>query len=148
MRGTAKICIHSEEDLLEAWSKIEKESCMLWCDGTAEVVKSSSRTTKRALPLQSSSESDDDYGSDVSKKKTSALQEKNSRIEEYIEQLKDKHQDKYSRIQYRLWAEMVDVGTHKSIDDAPGAPMFTAGGKQGKIANLHSHKHLQKWLHR
>ena len=46
MRGTAKICIHSEEDLLEAWSKIEKESCMLWCDGTAEVVKSSSRTTK------------------------------------------------------------------------------------------------------
>ena len=68
------------------------------------------------------------------KKKTSALQEKKSRIEEYIEQLKDKHQDKYSRIQYRLWAEMVDVGTHKSIDDAPGAPMFTAGGKQGKIA--------------
>ena len=78
MRGATKICIHSEEDLLEAWSKIEKESCMLWCDGTTEVVKGSSRTTKRALPLQSSSESNDEESvmSKKKKKKTSALQEK------------------------------------------------------------------------
>ena len=60
---------------------------------------------------------------------------KNSRIEEYIEQLKDKHQDRYTRIQYRLWAEMLNVGTHKSLDDAPCAPIFTADrAKQSKVA--------------
>ena len=65
------------------------------------------------------------------RKKLSALEEKNAHIEEFIVQLKDKHKDSFNRIKYRLWAEMLDVGTHKSLDEAPNAPMFT-GVKHGK----------------
>ena len=65
------------------------------------------------------------------KKKMSALEEKNERIEDFIRKLHDKHKDKFSKIQHRLWAEMLDVGTHKSMDEAPAVPMFS-GAKAGK----------------
>ena len=50
MKGTIKVCIHSQEDLTEVWRKIEKESCVLWCDGAAEVAKTPSKD-KRTLYL-------------------------------------------------------------------------------------------------
>lgn len=46
----------------------------------------------------------------------SLLDEKNNRIEEIVLSLREKHGDKYNTIQYRLWAEMIDVGTHKYVD--------------------------------
>ena len=138
MRGTTKVCIHSDEDLVEVWRNIEKGSCELWCDGAVEATRANKRSMPLPSALRCSSDSDDDsYAAERKKKKkkkgTSALKEKNARIETHIEELKKKHQDKFTSIQYRLWAEMLDVGTHKSFDDAPCAPMFTRV-KQGKPA--------------
>ena len=45
----------------------------------------------------------------------SALDEKNRRVEKFSSSLQEKHGDKFTKIQYRLWAEMVDVGTHKYV---------------------------------
>ena len=33
-----------------------------------------------------------------------------------MKSLRDAHKEKYTTIQYRLWAEMIDVGTHTSFD--------------------------------
>ena len=51
------------------------------------------------------------------KKTATALEAKNERIEDIImKSLRDAHKEKYTTIQYRLWAEMIDVGTHTSFD--------------------------------
>ena len=47
------------------------------------------------------------------KKKLSSLEEKSNRVEGLIHTLKEKHGDEYTTIQYRLWAEMIDIGTHR-----------------------------------
>jgi len=41
------------------------------------------------------------------------LDAKNNRVEEVVTNLRQKHGTRYTTVQYRLWAEMVDVGTHK-----------------------------------
>jgi uncharacterized radical SAM superfamily Fe-S cluster-containing enzyme len=47
------------------------------------------------------------------RKKVSALEEKNERIEEMVRNLRKKHDDRHTSIQYRLWSEMIDIGTHR-----------------------------------
>ena len=47
------------------------------------------------------------------KRKLSALGETNNRVEDVVSTLRGKHSDQYTTIQYRLWAEMIDVGTHR-----------------------------------
>ena len=45
MKGTSRLCIHSEVDLDEIWSKILRGvhvACTLWCDGLAPQEKSKS----------------------------------------------------------------------------------------------------------
>lgn len=58
------------------------------------------------------------------RRKLSALEEKNERVEKVIAALREKHANKFTTIQYRLWSEMVDVGTHKSLDQPPNIPAF------------------------
>ena len=91
----------------------------MWCDGVVEGKSSSKRpvtTVSQTWDSSSESDAEDSLKSTrrKKKKKLSALEEKNARIEEFIVQLKDKHKDNFNRIQYRLWAEMLDVGTHRS----------------------------------
>ena len=45
----------------------------------------------------------------------SALQEKNKRIDKTVVLLREKHSGRFTTIQYCLWAEMLDVGTHRCI---------------------------------
>ena len=47
------------------------------------------------------------------KRKLSALGEKNNRVEDIVSTLRGKHSDQYTTIQYRLWTEVIDVGTHR-----------------------------------
>jgi len=47
------------------------------------------------------------------RKRVSVLDAKNNRVEEVVTNLRQKHGTRYTTVQYRLWAEMVDVGTHK-----------------------------------
>ena len=104
-------------------------ACTLWCE---------------LAPPQDDyydgSESDPDYLSPPplkKKKKVSAIDEKNQRIEDIMQSIQAKHGDKFTKIQYRLWAEMVDVGTHKSLEEAPSVPMFgRKGGRQTQASAL------------
>ncbi len=101
---------------------------MLWCDG---------RQQKRAH--QSSPGSDEDVpAGDVSKSKRSkktksfASEEKQERVETLKTKLRGKHGTAHTPIQYTLWAEMIDVGTHSSIDEPPSVPMFQGKARHSK----------------
>ena len=105
LKGMTRVCMHSEDNLIEIWHKIgQGEACALWCDGVVEG-KSSYKlpVTTVSQTWDSSSESDAEDSSKSTrrkkKKKLSALEEKNARIEEFIVQLKDKHNDSSNRIQ-------------------------------------------------
>ena len=49
------------------------------------------------------------------KYKVSALQEKNKQIDKTLVLLREKYSGRFTTIQYRLWAEMLDLGTHRCI---------------------------------
>ena len=73
---------------------------VLWCEGVG---------------YHAGSDSDDDFPKNRHKKRKrmSAMEEKNERIEDVVKSLRKKHEDCYTSIQYRLWAEMMDIGTHR-----------------------------------
>ena len=39
-------------------------------------------------------------------------------------ELKEKHGNKFNKIQYKLWAEALDVGRHKSKEEPPLGPIW------------------------
>ena len=78
-------------------------------------IQTVSLTEKRVLPNEK-------------KARTQSDKVKVDRIECTIKQLQDLHKDKFSNLQYRLWAEMIDVDSHKSLDYPPNVPAF--GGMQ------------------
>ena len=49
--------------------------------------------------------------------------------EEYKTKLKDKHGDKFTSFQFKLWAEMLTSGVHNDLDVPPAASMF---GRESK----------------
>ena len=52
--------------------------------------------------------------------------------EEHEQELQEKRGTKYTRFQYKLWAEMLASGVHDNMDEPPAASMFTRGMKHQK----------------
>ena len=103
IRSNSKISVRDESDVQDVWDYVrKKESITLWCDGVSCL----------------SSDSDDEFDKPSRRKKrkrASALDEKNSKVEEIVYELRERHKECFTTIQYRLWAEMVQVGTHKLV---------------------------------
>lgn len=109
MKSGSKVWIRGVSDMEDVWAFVRKgDSITLWCNGIGA----------SAIRDQSSSETESEDDSmprkpKRKKRKKSALEEKNDRVEEIFAKLRKKHGTKCSTLQYRYWAEMVDVGTHK-----------------------------------
>ena len=58
-------------------------------------------------------------------KKKTRRQEKEDEVETIFQNLHKKHNDEYSVPQLRLWARMVQCGTHDDYDNPPQVPMIT-----------------------
>ena len=65
----------------------------------------------------------------------SAMEERKERVEEIKSKLHEMHGTSFSPLQYTLWAEMVAVGTHKSLENPPHVQMFTGKVKKPKPEN-------------
>jgi len=78
----------------------------------------------------SDEESDSESKGKSKKKRKSALEERKEHVEDVKSELREKHGDSYTPLQYTLWAEMICVGTHKSLDNPPQVQMFTGKRKQ------------------
>ena len=106
IKSGCKLAICSTADMEEVWkSRTKGDNVTLWCYGPRY--------------KNGSDESDSDEGTRSSSKKkrrkTTALEEKSKRVESTVSSLKEKHGSKFTTIQYRLWGEMIDVGTHKYV---------------------------------
>ena len=76
----------------------------LWCN---RVVKGNDETS------ENESDQEEESRPRSKKKKLSALEKKNERVETLVEKLRKKHSGKFTTLQLRLWAEVVDGGTWK-----------------------------------
>ena len=100
-RGCCKLSTCSPADIEEVWKCACKgENITLWCNGPKQT------------RIEIGSDSDEDVPKQRKKQKRCALDEKNRRVEKLASSLREKHGDTFTKIQYRSWAEMVDVGTH------------------------------------
>ena len=123
LKGNSKVSIISAADVNDVWASVKKgESISLWCDRV--------RVWSKRKADDSESNSDSDNSSDVDtavqknkkrkkrkkkKQKLSAMEERNERIEKNISSLREKHGDKFTMIQYRMWSELIDNGKHRWV---------------------------------
>ena len=112
VKGGTKVWIRTESYVQDVWNFVHYgENVSLWCHG----VHIASASKKHSS--ESGSDSDESLSRKPKKKKrkkkVSVLDAKNNRVEEVVTNLRQKHGTQYTTIQYRLWAEMLDVGTHK-----------------------------------
>ena len=129
-KGTTRIWIRTESDLGELLRIMQSKSPTLWCDG----VEQQKRKKRSKLPaLEGSSDSDNDQHSQTAKKKRkTANEDKESRVDDTMDKLREKHGTKWSNIQYRVWAETMVGGRHTSYDHPPkGAYFKRSKGSQG-----------------
>lgn len=128
LKGQTKLWIQNESDLKDVWDLLKKGSIStLWCDGHHTKQKPSENASD-------SEHSDSERPKRKKPRKGSAVEDKRERVEGIKAELCEKHGSSYTPLQYSLWAEMVDVGTHTSLEEAPSAPMFVGKTPKPKKA--------------
>ena len=115
-KGGNKVWIRTASDVQDVWSFVRGNTAVtLWCHG----ISTSATKGKRRKDCSSESDSDSDDSSKYKrrrkkkKRKKSAFEEKTNRVEELVTKLRQKHGSRYNTIQYRIWAEVTDVGSHE-----------------------------------
>lgn len=124
-----KMWIKNRLDLTDVWKLVHKgERVTLWSMGTA-----TEPTNGQKRPLEKNGEEP------VSKraKAQSISEEKKARLADYEHQLQQKHGDKYSRFQIKIWAEALASGQYSDLDNPPGYAMF--GREKDKKSNKDGH---------
>ena len=76
------------------------------------------------------------------RKKKSIQEEKLERIDDLIDQLKEKHDTMYNAMQYRIWAETIDLGRHSSLEMKPKESI--SNRREKRILILEEVLHLLK----
>ena len=135
-QGNKRVWVRGREDLIEVQRlpKSNEKQCSvtLWCMGKAE---SQSMKRLKAAVSDSESEGETEVGESAKSKKKkvkkqSRYQEKTERIDDMVDQLKQKHATVYTVVQYRVWAETVEAGRHDSLDNPPNGSFFKAQGRK------------------
>lgn len=102
-RQSSKIWLVSDRDVISMYQKVKKDSdIFLWI----KVCESDS----------------DDELEPVRKKRRSS---KEDEVEDLYQELRQRHEEKYTSPQLKLWARMLHCGTHGDYIDPPRVPMIT-----------------------
>jgi len=136
MAGNQRICFREKDQIGPQLLRLAKNGSQLWCEGlNPHSLKPRKRHAGSAsIVIEDSSTSDDDNDRPAKahkKKNRSALDEKAERVQSLADKLQAKHGDTFNKIQYRLWAEALDVKKHDSMEHPPlgtiwgGAPKET-----------------------
>ena len=101
MKNSSKVSIRSSADIEDVWQyALKGDQITLWCHGI---------TASKRKNAASDSESDEELFQDTSKqtkkRKLSALEEKSERVEKIVTSLREKHANRFTTIQFRLWAD-------------------------------------------
>lgn len=122
-----KYWINNRLDVNDFWELVAKgkrEKVALWCVAIDDSCKGQKRPS-----------SDEEQPKKIGKK--SSIEEKRELTNEYELKLKEKHEDAYSRFQYKLWAEMLSTGVHTDLEEPPAAAMFSRENKRSKPSSIH-----------
>lgn len=121
LHNSSVINLRSCTDLQEVWHKLMNGVAItLWCDG----LRKRHGKKKKGRELDG-----DEDGEEVHQpKKKKKNEERDDRIQDLVEELKKKHGEKYTQMQYRIWAEMVVGDVHKDYDIPPTSTMFRRSG--------------------
>ena len=123
--GSSKFWINNRLDVNDLWKLVnEGEKVTFWCTG---IERSCDR--KRALNEESQASQPSE---NTKKAKNSKQDERRAKTEEYETKLKDKHGDKFTSFQFKLWTEMLTSGVHTDLDVPPAASMFGRETKKAK----------------
>ena len=58
------------------------------------------------------------------------------RVDELVDELRDKHGESFSNLQYRVWAETVLGGHHKSLDKPPKGSYYKKRGASSPLRSV------------
>ena len=122
--STGKRWIVSSEDLERMYRKFESGSEIpLWCDGKSDGISSGKKRTTEETKESGSEETS-----------LSKREKKQANIDHLSLELEDKHGDKFSGPQYKLWARLIDNGQWDNTDRPPNIPVFgTTLPKKGMV---------------
>ena len=101
MVGTQKISFSEADTLGEMMKKVVSKGLKLWCEG----IDSRKWSNSEGIISIVSDDEEDELKYKGKKLKTSALEERNTKIEEMADKLKEKHGHDYNMVQYKFWVE-------------------------------------------
>ena len=139
VQGTNVVRVRTAEDLDELWALLRKlqSNVAIWCDGLPREADTTTTATVTAA-TQSRKRKKQVEGPEVVSKKHIDTHE---RVQTLVDQLKEKHDTKYTPMQYRIWGELIVGGQHVSMDEAPdNNSMFNraGGGTKNKPKDVQS----------
>ena len=105
----------SRLDELMQLLQVKSSTLTLWCEG---------RDKKRKKKASDSSGSDNESNGTRKKKKGSSSDDRMSRVDDIVDNLREKHGHAYSNLQFRVWAETIVGGRHESMDNPPKGSYF------------------------
>ena len=128
LSGTHKIVFTDKDDVMR---ELRQKNRVLWCEG-----KPQKRGDLYSELVTIDSDSDVDIPPPKKgKSKCSAYDSKVQRVDSLANELRERHGSKYNKIQYKLWAEALDVKKHNSKEVPPVGPIWnttTVSKRSGK----------------
>ncbi len=109
-RGSGKVWLTDEEDMKCMYKELSGHDISLWCEGKHEDDVDAATGSKRKAVSQEPRPS-----------KRHAIREE---VDDLFAELQEKHGSHFTAAQLRLWANMLQVGTHRDTDNPPKVPMF------------------------
>ena len=127
-----KMWIKNRLDLNDVWKLVQNgERVTLWCMGA--LTEPSTPTDGQKRPIENSSSNGEEPASKRAKKQSSA-DEKKAVLADFEHKLQQKHEDKYSRFQIKIWAEALASGQYTDLDTPPGYAMFGRENRDKKVS--------------
>ena len=130
--GNKRVWIRNQNDIhdiIHLLKTKDNHSVTLWCmDHSATPTVRSKRPRNPTVLVSDDSDDETPEKQQTAKSKPrkikSRQEEKLERIDDLIDQLKEKHDTKYNVMQYRIWAETIDAGRHSSLEMPPRGSIF------------------------
>ena len=135
MTGNQRICFREKDKIGPQLLKLAGNGGQLWCEGLSSHSSKPHKHARSGSIVIDSSGSDNDENRPTKackKKKISALDEKAERVLNLADKLQAKHGDTFNRIQYKLWAEGLDVKKHDSMECPPPGTIWGGTPKESK----------------
>jgi len=128
IRGKTRWIFDSDDigDMYREYQTAGKLELIIWCDG---------RRQDRAYNKRPTAETNEPV---ACKKARTSCNDLNSKtldeVDALFQQLDGKHNGKFSIEQLRMWAHMINMGKHTSLENPPDKPFFRGNKKKSLLA--------------